>query len=94
MVTHDAAWARTARPILSERDYRAVQTLVAQAPEEEPRTLALLREIADYDGRGVALSAAVAWAEWVFVPHFATENQPHRRWSDAPLSFLGPFALR
>jgi hypothetical protein len=94
MGTHDAAWARAARPILSERDFRAVQGLIAESAPELPRTLALLRELADYEGRGVALSAAVAWAEWVVVPRFDSEDQPHRRWSDAPLGFLGQFALR
>jgi hypothetical protein len=94
MGTHDAVWAHAARPILSERDYRAVQGLLTEAAPEQPRTLALMREVADYEGRGVALSAAVAWAEWVVVPRFDSEDQPHRRWSDTRLGFLGQFALR
>ena len=94
MGTHDAAWARAARPIVSERDYTAVQGLLVEAALEQERSLALMRELADYEGRGVALSAVVAWAEWVVVPRFEGEDQPHRRWSDAPLGFLGHFALR
>jgi hypothetical protein len=94
MGTTDKAWARDARPILTERDYDAVQALVAAAVPEQPRTLALQRELADYDTRGGPLSALAAWAEWVFVPRWESEEQPKRRWSDAPLGFFGNLAAR
>ena len=67
---------------------------VAEAIPEQPRTLALQRELADYENRGVALTAAVSWAEWVFVPRFEAADQPHRRWTDARMGFLGQFAMR
>jgi hypothetical protein len=80
---------RQARPILTERDYAAVKTLLAGAPEEQMRLDALLRELADYDNRGSALNVlyAVAWAEWVFVPRCEPEEQPRRRWADRPIGF-------
>lgn len=94
MGTTDTAWARDARPILTKRDYDAVQALVADAAPEQPRTLALQRELADYDNRGGALSALAAWAEWVFVPRGESEEQLKRRWSDASLGFFGSLAPR
>jgi hypothetical protein len=94
MGTTDTAWAHDARPILTKRDYDAVQALVADAPPEQPRTAALQRELVDYDNRGGALSALAAWAEWVFVPRGESEEQPKRRWSDASLGFLGSLAPR
>ena len=94
MGTTDKAWARAARPILTERDYDAVQALVATAVPEQPRTLALQRELADYDNRGGPLSALAAWAEWVFVPRWESEEQPRRRWSDASLGLFGSLAAR
>jgi hypothetical protein len=94
MGTPDSAWTRNARPILTERDYDAVQLLVVEAVPEQPRTLALMRELADYESRGSALNAAAAWAEWVFVPRSESDAQPKRRWIDAPLGFMGSFAIR
>jgi hypothetical protein len=94
MGTTDQAWARDARPILTRRDYEAVQALVAAATLEQPRTLALQRELVDYDNRGGALSTLAAWAEWVFVPRWESDEQPKRRWSDASLGLFGDLAAR
>jgi hypothetical protein len=94
METTGSAWAYHARPILTKRDYDAVQSLVADAAAEQPRTLALQRELADYDSRGGPLSALAAWAEWVFVPRWEPGEQPKRRWTDASLGLFGSLAAR
>lgn len=94
MGTTDTAWARDARPILTKRDYDAVQALVADAAPEQPRTVALQRELVDYDNRGGPLNALAAWAEWVFVPRWESEQEPKRRWTDAALGYFGGLLAR
>ena len=89
--THYRPFARKARAILTEQDYKAAKKLLAvsaktvTAPEEEERLEALLRELAYYDAGAARLDSerTIGLSGYVAVPQVIEEAGLQRRWTDS-----------
>jgi hypothetical protein len=86
---HYRPFARKARAILTERDYRAARAVLlasarmALLREEEERVEALLRELAHYDSNPAEFNPELATDPTQPAPARGFgENCPGRRWSD------------
>jgi len=81
--------ARIARPIITERDYRVVKSLIAERARtffliETVQLEALIRELTDYEGRLADAEVGVAVEKTEWAP-MQSRNDPHeqnRRWCD------------
>ena len=86
---HYRPFARKARAILTERDYRAARAVLlasarmALLREEEERVEALLRELAHYDSSPAEFDPELTMDPVQSAPARGFgENSPGRRWSD------------
>jgi hypothetical protein len=81
---------KAARPILNERDYQEVKTLIeremkhAHTDQVWQRLEALMQEVADYEARFVhgEDEDAAGWVQYAYSSALDEFDGPRRRWSD------------
>jgi hypothetical protein len=81
---------KNARPILNERDYQEVKSLIeremkhAHTDEVWQRLEALMQEVAEYEARFVhgEDEDAAGWVEYAYASALDDVEGPRRRWSD------------
>jgi hypothetical protein len=85
--------ARTARPILNERDYQGAKALLEREMKHgrdgklSARLEALMQEVADYEARFLQGEEEdpSPWIEYAYESALDEDDGPRRRWTDTEL---------
>ena len=87
----DLTDAKSARPILNERDYQNAKAILAKEMHQRhtdrvwARLEALMQEVANYERRFLDGDddASTDWVEYAYATALEEQQGPMRRWSDS-----------